>query len=342
MSKTPEEYFQEQSFSVPGADGGKGGLSAAELTFIRKYMGIEAPDALRKLGLGDKAEELAKKPVPPSADATPFDALMDSLDQVKPQSGAPAADSAELAVPRKIASVLDEAGQTVAPDSSAAGMQVETEAAGHADGPEAAASAPSELELPGGVEAADDAVSPDISIKEEAIDDGGAEMPAASELADEAAASASTVGTAAIEDEPGDGAAAAVDISTVDGSEDAGQGALAAESASLSPLHEEASDADGIQPGELAIEPVALEAVQEPVREEAGSGVLSAVEAEAETDVEPVADDAAAQAVPEAAQAASDEFEVTDSQDTVTAEDAEDQEDDAESELATADGKNGI
>ncbi|MDR1243493.1 MAG: chemotaxis protein CheW [Deltaproteobacteria bacterium] len=106
MSKTPEEYFQEQSFSLPGGASGQtggSGLSAAELTFIRKYMGLDASEALHKLGIEQKAElpakekasaELAENRLP--AAASQVDSLILSLDEERP----------EIDVPRKLTDIL--------------------------------------------------------------------------------------------------------------------------------------------------------------------------------------------------------------------------------------------
>jgi Chemotaxis signal transduction protein len=48
MSKSPEEYFQEQDFSL-SADKDSQGFSSAEEAFIEKYMGLEAGAALASL-----------------------------------------------------------------------------------------------------------------------------------------------------------------------------------------------------------------------------------------------------------------------------------------------------
>lgn len=75
MSKSPEEYFQDQNFAP---DSKKGGVtfSEAELAFMRKYMGLDADDTLAKLGIkatrpedgaakfAARLEENAKKPEP--------------------------------------------------------------------------------------------------------------------------------------------------------------------------------------------------------------------------------------------------------------------------------------
>ncbi|MDR1126404.1 MAG: chemotaxis protein CheW [Deltaproteobacteria bacterium] len=89
MSKTPEEYFQEVNFSAGGGSGGA--FSAAELAFIRKYMGIDAPETLRKLGLDGKAEQLAEEPVPtvPDKESSPLEALISNIDEVRPLAEVP-------------------------------------------------------------------------------------------------------------------------------------------------------------------------------------------------------------------------------------------------------------
>ncbi|MDR2891798.1 MAG: chemotaxis protein CheW [Deltaproteobacteria bacterium] len=109
MSKTPEEYFQEQSFSVPGNAGG-GDFSAAELTFIRKYMGLDAPDTLRRIGLGKKADQIESVTDTAQAEQAkqiPIDSLQNSLDLARPEAVAQSADEAELPPgPKKLADVL--------------------------------------------------------------------------------------------------------------------------------------------------------------------------------------------------------------------------------------------
>lgn len=87
MSKTPEEYFQEVNFSAGGGSGGA--FSAAELTFIRKYMGIDAPETLRQLGLESKAEDLAKQPAKPDLDSSPLEAFISNIDEVRPATDVP-------------------------------------------------------------------------------------------------------------------------------------------------------------------------------------------------------------------------------------------------------------
>ncbi len=50
MSKSPEEYFQEQTFApAPRCEGAS--FTDAELAFMRKYMGLDATDTLRKIGI---------------------------------------------------------------------------------------------------------------------------------------------------------------------------------------------------------------------------------------------------------------------------------------------------
>lgn len=50
MSKSPEEYFQDQNFA-PAAQGGGASFSEAELAFMRKYMGLDAQETLDKIGI---------------------------------------------------------------------------------------------------------------------------------------------------------------------------------------------------------------------------------------------------------------------------------------------------
>lgn len=50
MSKSPEEYFQDQTFA-PASTAGGASFSEAELAFMRKYMGLDPSEALKNLGL---------------------------------------------------------------------------------------------------------------------------------------------------------------------------------------------------------------------------------------------------------------------------------------------------
>ncbi len=59
MSKTPEQYFQEQQFAT---DPAQGGFTPAERAFMQKYLGLEEGDVLRKLGID---------PAGPPKDAAP-------------------------------------------------------------------------------------------------------------------------------------------------------------------------------------------------------------------------------------------------------------------------------
>ncbi len=54
MTKSPEEYFQEQDFDVAPRKGDA--FSPAEQAFIEKYMGLEGSSMLSKLGVGGKAQ----------------------------------------------------------------------------------------------------------------------------------------------------------------------------------------------------------------------------------------------------------------------------------------------
>ena len=62
MTKTPEEYFQEQEFEVE-AQPVEQTLTEAERAFIEKYVGLEEPDLLEKLGIDaqKKPSELSIK-----------------------------------------------------------------------------------------------------------------------------------------------------------------------------------------------------------------------------------------------------------------------------------------
>lgn len=163
MSKTPEEYFQEQSFSVPGRSGGQADdFSAAELTFIRKYMGLDAPDTLRKMGLADKAQVLENEPeqleLPPQpvpavvsgllgdsgeaapleparptvsgayaapADKTPMESLQMTLDRTMPEQGRPEHGGPEKTRPAVVdVQVAEEAAAPVASATPAEPVEI--------------------------------------------------------------------------------------------------------------------------------------------------------------------------------------------------------------------------
>lgn len=70
MSKSPEEYFQEQTFAPAPASAGAG-FTEAELAFMRKYMGLDATETLRKIGIEttsvppEKSAPAPELPVPP-------------------------------------------------------------------------------------------------------------------------------------------------------------------------------------------------------------------------------------------------------------------------------------
>lgn len=49
MTKSPEEYFKEQDFSVKGS--GESGFTSAERAFMEKYMGVSEKDVLASIGL---------------------------------------------------------------------------------------------------------------------------------------------------------------------------------------------------------------------------------------------------------------------------------------------------
>ena len=52
MTRSPEQYFQEQDFAAATPDtAGKSALSDAECAFVEKYMGIDAGTALKQLGV---------------------------------------------------------------------------------------------------------------------------------------------------------------------------------------------------------------------------------------------------------------------------------------------------
>lgn len=49
MSKSPEEYFKEQDFSVESVD--KSSFSSAEQAFMDKYLGVDGGEVLEKIGI---------------------------------------------------------------------------------------------------------------------------------------------------------------------------------------------------------------------------------------------------------------------------------------------------
>jgi purine-binding chemotaxis protein CheW len=61
MSKSPEEYFREQSLVPASAEKG-GAFSETELAFMRKYMGLDTTDMLHRIGIETRLEE---PPAPP-------------------------------------------------------------------------------------------------------------------------------------------------------------------------------------------------------------------------------------------------------------------------------------
>lgn len=56
MTKTPEEYFAEQSFQVEAASG-EDSLSPAEQAFLEKYLGMDAGRALSEMGMDTPSAE---------------------------------------------------------------------------------------------------------------------------------------------------------------------------------------------------------------------------------------------------------------------------------------------
>lgn len=66
--KSPEEYFQQQVFSadIP-PDAKPGEFTEAELAFMEKYMGVDAPSTLKKIGLEAPRPESAPVQSAPAA-----------------------------------------------------------------------------------------------------------------------------------------------------------------------------------------------------------------------------------------------------------------------------------
>lgn len=73
MTKTPEEYFQEQEFQ-PEPDTGAEGFTEAEKAFLEKYLGLEEPGILEKLGI-DAPVETSTVPVPAAQEETSAEAF---------------------------------------------------------------------------------------------------------------------------------------------------------------------------------------------------------------------------------------------------------------------------
>lgn len=73
MTKTPEEYFQDQIFQ-PEPETREETFTEAEKAFLEKYLGLEEPGILEKLGI-DAPVEVRSVPVPPAQDVAPLPVL---------------------------------------------------------------------------------------------------------------------------------------------------------------------------------------------------------------------------------------------------------------------------
>jgi len=93
MTKTPEEYFQEQEFQ-PEPETREEEFTEAEKAFLEKYLGLEEPGILEKLGIDAPVETRAVPmppeeqasgedfaPAPPDLGPAPEEALEEALEQ---------------------------------------------------------------------------------------------------------------------------------------------------------------------------------------------------------------------------------------------------------------------
>jgi len=159
MTKTPEEYFQDQEFQ-PQPDTREETFTEAEKAFLEKYLGLEEPGILEKLGI-DVPVEARSVPVEPGplAEPEPGPALEEALEEafdeapgseVEPE---PAAQPDAMPEPEpESASELPEEEPAAAPEEEAEAEPVVQEDAGAAQDHEAAdelrtATAEPELEL---------------------------------------------------------------------------------------------------------------------------------------------------------------------------------------------------
>ena len=146
MSKSPEEYFQDQNFA-PTAQSGGGKFTEAEVAFMRKYMGLDAQNTLDKLGI--KAE------VPASVAAQP--------ESMPVREETVAAETLVEAAPGRF---LEEAPE---PGPEAEPVTVEPEiATAAAPQPEAPVAAPSPMPVDAGLSEAAHALSEAASALTEA------------------------------------------------------------------------------------------------------------------------------------------------------------------------------
>ena len=80
MKKSPEQYFQEQNFSVetpPEATPGQ--FSEAERAFLDKYMGVDGEATLNKLGIVPPSESSSQAPVGEVFTAPPEEEPLDDV-----------------------------------------------------------------------------------------------------------------------------------------------------------------------------------------------------------------------------------------------------------------------
>ncbi len=84
MKKSPEQYFQEQNFSVDlPQDTNPGEFSEAEKAFMEKYMGVDTAKTLQSLGIALPSEQPSLA-APPAVvvDAAPEQPVEEDLEQV--------------------------------------------------------------------------------------------------------------------------------------------------------------------------------------------------------------------------------------------------------------------
>jgi purine-binding chemotaxis protein CheW len=116
MSKTPEEFFQDQEFQAEPREQEEG-FTEAERAFIEKYMGLEEADILEKLGIDAPAEatsvplpdagqelspepEPAPEPVPEPEPAPEMEAGAEEV--VAPATGVELAPEEEVPLEREL------------------------------------------------------------------------------------------------------------------------------------------------------------------------------------------------------------------------------------------------
>lgn len=135
MSKTPEEYFQDQEFQ-PQPEEREEQFTDAEKAFLEKYLGLEEPGILEKLGI-DAPVEPRQVPVPvekpadperfpgPEPGPQPEEALEEALEALQ-QEAEVAADSAD--------EMEEQAADTAAEEAAAEEQALDAESPSHDEG----------------------------------------------------------------------------------------------------------------------------------------------------------------------------------------------------------------